>query len=103
MKRSDRNLDRIVALARKAAPRPDEPMSPDDVRFFAQSTAAAWSRQCRGAAPPDALRLWERVGAWSLATSIAVVLLITALSQPASEANPFDPWIQDEAEETLFF
>ena len=103
MKRSDRHLSRIVALARRAAPQPDEPMSPDDARFFSQSTATVWSRHCREATPPDPLRLWERVGAWSLAASMAVVLLVTALSSTAREADPFAPWVEDEAEETLFF
>src|SRR5262245_17554477 len=101
MKSSDRNLRRIVALARNAAPHPNQPMSPEDSRFFSPRTAAAWSRQRGEARTFDALRLWELVGVSSLAASIAVVLLVIVLSPPAVEADPFGPWVQDEAVETL--
>jgi anti-sigma-K factor RskA len=113
MKPSDRNLHRIVELARDTASRPGEPVPPDDIWLFSQRTAALWSRQRTRAERPaeqsDPLRLWERVGAWSLAASTAVVLLVAALTAStdlmaaAPAADPFGPWLQEEPQETLFF
>ena len=103
MKSSNQKLNRIIALARRAAPKSDEPVSPDTIKFFSQSTATAWSRLRQRTAPSDPFRLWERVGAWSLATAAAIVLLAAALHPSAPKPNPFDPHGPDDTEETLFF
>jgi len=103
MKSSNQKLKRIVALARRASPQPDQPVSPDDIKYFSKSTATVWSRLPLRATPSDPLRLWERVGAWSLVTAAAVVLLAAAFHPNLSKANPFDPFGPDEIEETLFF
>jgi hypothetical protein len=103
MKPSDKHLSKIVSLARKAASAPRQPESQADIRFFANRTAAAWSRQRSPAASPDPLGLWERVGQWSLAGAAALVLLAAVFHQHAPPPNPFEPFGPDAAEETLFF
>ncbi|MEO8426020.1 MAG: hypothetical protein ABI651_02800 [Verrucomicrobiota bacterium] len=96
-------LQRIVALARQASPQVDQTKSTEDIKFFAQSAANAWSRLRHSPTPADSLRLWERVGAWSLAAAAAVVLFAAAFHSSAAAENPFDPFGPDDTEETLFF
>jgi hypothetical protein len=102
MKAPDRRLARLVALARRAAPR-HEAAVPEDVRFFAQRTVSAWKHRRAAGPAPDPWQLWERVGNWSLAgaaTALAVIILLQPSPPPP---NPFDAFGPVDADEISLF
>ena len=96
MKPDPNPLDRMLELARRAAPPvPPEsaPPSVGDMAFLARRSFAA-ARRTSGT--EDSWRDWLRAGRWSLAGATAVSVLVLVL-QPASPpmANPFEPFTAD--------
>ena len=101
MNDADRHLEKVIALARDA--RPDAPAPLEDVRFFAQRTVSAWKRRRTPGAPPDPLRLWERVGNWSLAGAAAALVMIVLVQPAPPPPNPLNAFGPVETEELNLF
>jgi hypothetical protein len=101
MNDTDRHLKRVISLARDAKPEP--PATPEAVRFFAQRTLSAWQQRSAARVAPDPLRLWERVGNWSLAGATAALLMVLSLHAEPPPPNPLDVFGPVDTEESNLF
>jgi hypothetical protein len=102
MNPTHKRLAEILHLARRARPPAPPPQAnSEEAVFFARRVAAQWART--SAQPADPWRAWERVGHWSLAAAVAVMLVAAAWHPQSPAGNPFEPFISGDGEDNPFF
>jgi hypothetical protein len=102
MRFPDKIWQRLISAARKATRNPAPPITAQEVQSFSSRTVNAWKRSRARAAEPDPLRLWERVGMWSVGAAAAALALILILHR-APSPDPFEPFGPERTDEATLF